>query len=282
MSRVGLSACLFHNMDMLETDIPMQDPSTGGAQSLRRAVSVLRTLAAAQDQGARLADIAGQCNLTRPTAHRLLQVLVEEGLAERTLRSRRYVIGREATLFGIARTSAFPIRDVADPYLRHVCEATGDSTVLTLRSGPDSICVDRRIGSYPIQVMSVSIGARLPLGVGVGGLVMLAFLPNEEAAALLRRNESRLARRRISLAEITERMHAVRGNGYAFTETGVIPGTHVVAVPVFDAAGFPVAAISVSSMASRLPGSRARQIAPMLMEQARGLGCEHARFKGHH
>jgi DNA-binding IclR family transcriptional regulator len=266
---------LFHNVDMLKAPDSSLAKTTNGAQSLRRAVAVLRALAAAQDQGARLADIAAQCNLTRPTAHRLLQALVEEGLAERTPRSMRYVIGRDATLFGMARSSPFPIREVAEPFLQRICEATGDSTVLTLRSGPDSICVDRRTGSYPIQVMSVAVGARLPLGVGVGGLVMLAFLSDEEIAQLLRKNETRLARRRLSPDELLERVRAVRERQYAFTEAGVIPGTHVLAVPVFDDRERPVAAISINAMANRLPVSRARQLVPMLVEQAAGIGRQY-------
>lgn len=262
-------------MDMLNAPDASSTKATDGAQSLRRAVAVLRALAAAQDQGARLADIAVQCNLTRPTAHRLLQVLVEEGLAERTPRSMRYVIGRDATLFGIARSSPFPIRAVAEPFLRHVCEVTGDSTVLTLRSGPDSICVDRRAGSYPIQVMSVAIGARLPLGVGVGGLVMLAFLPDVEIVQLLRKNEARLARRRLSPTELLERVRTVREHRYAFTEAGVIRGTHVLAVPVFDDNGRPVAAISVNAMANRLSANRANQLLPLLAEQAACIGLQY-------
>jgi Transcriptional regulator len=266
-------------MDM-SSDAAEAVKATQGAQSLRRAVAVLRALAAAQDRGASLADIAAQCGLTRPTAHRMLQVLVEEGLAERSPRGTRYLIGRDATLLGMARASPFPIRAVAEPFLRRVCEATGDSTVLTLRSGPDSICVDRRTGSYPIQVMAVAVGARLPLGVGVGGLTILAFLPDAEIAQLLQRNEGRLARYRLTAAALLERVREVRERRYAFTETGVIPGTHVLAVPVFGQDERPVAALSINAMAQRLPRRRAQQLVPLLMEQAAGIAREHAQLAG--
>jgi DNA-binding IclR family transcriptional regulator len=245
---------------------------TEGAQTLRRAVAVLRALAGAQERGATLSEVAEQCGLTRPTAHRLLQVLAEEGLAARRRDSTRYVIGADAAALGIARPSALAVRSVADPVLGRIAAASGDAVALTVRSGPDSLCVERHTGIYPIQVMTVAIGARLPLGVGVGGLAILAFLPEREIDNLLKKNAARLARRRITAQQLRERLGAVRRDGYAFTESGVVPGTHVLGVPVFGSGGEPLAAISISSIAARLPAARARALYPMLAAEAQRLG----------
>jgi DNA-binding IclR family transcriptional regulator len=253
--------------------------NTEGAQSVRRAVAVLRALAAGQDRGARAIEVAAQCGLTRATAHRMLQVLVEEGLAERTPAPPRYVIGREASLLGIARSSPLPIRAAAAPFLESVCRETGDSTVLSLRSGTDSICIDRLTGSYPIQVIGVSIGARLPLGVGVGGVVLLAFLPRAEREGLIARIAPRLARHRMTAALLRERIRAAAERGYAFTDAGVIPGTHVLAVPVLSPQGRPLAALSINAMANRLPAARASRLAPFLRQQADGMGLRWSELK---
>ncbi|VTU46603.1 Acetate operon repressor (plasmid) [Variovorax sp. SRS16] len=247
--------------------------NTEGAQSVRRAVAVLRALAAGQDRGARASEVALQCGLTRATAHRMLQVLVEEGLAERTPSPPRYVIGREASLLGIARSSPLPIRTAAAPFLEKVCRETGDSTVLTLRSGTDSICIERLTGSYPIQVIGVSIGARLPLGVGVGGVVLLAFLPRGEREELIARIAPRLARHRTTVTVLRERIRRAREQGHAFTDAGVIPGTHVLAVPVLSPEGRPLAALSINAMANRLPAARAKRLVPLLRQQADGIGA---------
>lgn len=233
---------------------------------------MLRVLAASQDRGTSSSEVATQCGLTRATAHRMLQVLVEEGLAERTSSPPRYVIGREASLLGIARSSPLPVREAAAPFLREVCRQTGDSTVLTLRSGPDSICVERLTGTYPIQVIGVSVGARLPLGVGVGGLVMLAFLGSQEQEEVLARIEHRLARHRLTVEALRLRIRAARKVGYAFTEAGVIPGTNVLAVPVLSSERRPVAALSINAMAARLPFARAARLVPWLKQQAHAIG----------
>jgi DNA-binding IclR family transcriptional regulator len=239
-----------------------------GAQSIRRAITVLRILAAAQESGVRASQVAVECQLNRSTVHRILAVLVQEGLAEQHPRTRRYTVGREVTLLGLARSSMFPIRATAERFLRNISERCGDSVFLTIRAGLDSICVDRRTGSYPIQVLSVAIGARRPLGVGVGGLVLLASLPDKEVSTILRENAKRLAIHRLPRERLVERVERARAMGYAYTDAGVAPGTRAVAVGVRDAKGRCVAAISISTVSARLSAARARDLVMLMREQS--------------
>src|SRR6218665_892040 len=159
-----------------------KDAATAGAQSVRRALAVLRVLATGQERGVRLTDVAAHTGLNRPTVHRILRVLVEESAVEQDLATRRYLIGGEVSLLGLARSARFPIRAIAEPHLRHLSESLGGTTLLTIRNGVDSVCIDRRPGSFSVKVLSIEIGARRPLGVGVSGLVLLASLQPEEAA----------------------------------------------------------------------------------------------------
>ncbi|MEO8754827.1 MAG: IclR family transcriptional regulator [Casimicrobiaceae bacterium] len=239
-----------------------------GAQSIRRVVSILRILASGQESGVRVADIVLQTQLKRSTIHRMLRVLVDEGLAEQDADTRRYGLGREATLLGLARRGMFPIRGIADPFLRALAKDLGDSVFLTVRSGADSICVDRKTGTYPIQVLSVEIGARRPLGVGVGGVVLLGCLPSDETAAIVAQNARRLEAYGLTAARVTERVERMRERGYAYTEAGVVPGTRAVSVPVRGPNGAALAAISVSTVTARLPLARARLIVGRMREQA--------------
>lgn len=239
-----------------------------GAQSIRRALTILRLLAVGQEHGVRLTDIVEESDLNRPTVHRILRVLTEEGAVEQDADSRRYMIGQEVSLLGLARNARFPIRAIADPYLRHICEQAGDTVFLTLRNGFDSICVDRKTGSYPVKVLSIEVGARRPLGVGVGGLALLAFLAEGEAAAIIKGNEQRLARHKLAPAKLIERVRLTRARGYAYTEVGVVPGTRAIAVPVLDQAHEPVAAISIAATTERLPAARVATLVDLMKEQA--------------
>ena len=246
----------------------MKAGRTQGAQSVRRAVAVLRILARGQERGVRLADIVDESGLTRPTAHRLLRVLLEEGAVEQDSGSRRYMIGAEVSLLGLARTARFPVRAVADPYLRHLADAVGDTVFLTIRNGFDSICIDRKTGDYPIKVLALEVGARRPLGVGVGGVVLLAGLEPAEASDVIRANVQRLEAYDLTGPRLTDQVRAARARGYAHTETGLVKGSRAVAVPVTAPDGTTIAAISVAAVADRITAARLPGLVAAMREQA--------------
>jgi DNA-binding IclR family transcriptional regulator len=243
-----------------------------GTQSIRRALAVLRIVAAGQERGVRLVDVVRDAGLNRPTAHRILRVLVEEGAAEQDDASRRYRIGREVSLLGLARMAPFPIRSIAGPCLRHLSESLGDTAFLTIVNGDDSVCIDRQPGSFPVKVLSIEIGARRPLGVGVSGLVLLAAMPRREAAQVVERNDARLRGLGVDPSTLLERADAVRRQGHAYAPVGLVPGSRALAVPVRDAAGATVAGLAIATITPRLPASRVPEVVRAMTGQALLIG----------
>jgi len=136
-------------MSEADVDAPR---SRDGAQSIRRALAVLRIVAAGQELGVRLTDVVRGSGLNTPTVHRILRVLVDEGACEQDAATRRYLIGSEVSLLGLARSARFPLRALAEPQLRYLSETLGDTTFLTIRNGDDSVCLDRWTGSFPVIV----------------------------------------------------------------------------------------------------------------------------------
>ena len=246
----------------------MKPQRTEGAQSVRRAVAILRILARGQERGARLTDIVEESGLNRPTVHRILRVLVEEGAVEQDGDSRRYLVGQEVSLLGLARGARFPVRAVADPYLRHLADEVGDTIFLSIRSGFDSICIDRKTGAYPVKVLSLEVGARRPLGVGVSGVAILGCLAPEEAHAIVAANAQRLERHDLAAAKLLERVRLARSKGHAYSEAGLVKGTRAVAIAIRDPSGAPFAAVSVAPIANRLSNPRLGEVIASIREQA--------------
>jgi IclR helix-turn-helix domain len=137
-----------------------QPQEVDGTQSIHRALHVLRLLAGSAASGMRLVDIANGARLHHSTTHRILRALEHEGIVERLTNSRRYTIGSEVVWLGLGASSRFPIATAAARALDRLSEQVGDAVFLSVHSGNDSICADRRIGSYPIQVLSIAIGSR--------------------------------------------------------------------------------------------------------------------------
>ncbi len=141
-------------------DLSEKSKASDGVQSIRRALAILRILAAGQEHGVRLVDVVTSTGLSQPTAHRILRVLIAEGAAEQNPETRRYVIGNEVSLLGLARVARFPLRAAAEPYLQYLSETLGDTIFLTIANGDDSVCIGRWPGSYPVKVLSIDVGAR--------------------------------------------------------------------------------------------------------------------------
>lgn len=246
-------------------DRPQRVP--GGSQSIRRALGVLRILATAREIGLGLGEIARQADLTRPTTHRILSTLVAEGIVEQKARTRRYAVGEQVPLLALARPAASPLLTAALPHLVTVVDALGDTGFLTLRTGLDTVCLARRVGSYPIQVLALDVGDRRPLGVSSAGFAILARLAPQEARSLVMRNRHRFLSYRVSVDEALQSIVQARKAGYALRDRGLVPGTRAVSLTI-NAGGETVAALTIAAIARRLPHARVAAVVERLRAHA--------------
>lgn len=249
-------------------DIPEPRP---GAQAIRRALSVLRILAAGREEGVRLSEVVQSTALTRPTVHRIVHVLVEEGIVERSDKSGRYVIGRQVSELALARQSRSPLLVAAEPHLAKVSAQLGDTLFLTVRTGLDTLCVARRIGSYPIQVLSIEVGARRPLGVSSAGVAILAALPAPDARKIVAANQVRFKSYRTGMPAVLRQIQAARRRGYELRDIGLVPGTKSVSAWIRGPDGAPAAAITISAVRHRLNPQREAEVAEALLDAAHAV-----------
>src|SRR5690606_15345907 len=92
---------------MVDTGLP-GDASTPGAQTVERAVALLRLVAAHGPLGARLLDLAAESGIQRPTVHRLLRQLQKDRLLTQDALTKRYHLGVLLYELGLAAPS--PVR----------------------------------------------------------------------------------------------------------------------------------------------------------------------------
>lgn len=239
-----------------------------GAQAIRRALSVLRVLAAGGENGLPLKEVLQATRLSRPTVHRIVHVLVEEGLVERHQRSGRYAIGTQVPELALARPSRSPLLAAADEIMQRTSELIGDTLFLTVRTGNDTLCVDRRIGSYPIQVLSIAVGARRPLGVSSAGVAIMAALPAAEARRIAAANEPRFASYRTDRQTVLSQIADARRRGYGVREVGLVKGTKSISTWIKTPSGYPAAALTISAVRTRLGPRREQEVVEALTESA--------------
>ncbi len=243
--------------------------SIAGTQTVSRAIRALRLVAKRQGRGVRLADIAAALALPRPTVHRLLATLVDEGLLAREHGSRRYVLGSFALEIGLVSARALTMHRSCHPMLQQLAERTGDTSFLFIRSANDSVCVERVQGTHPIQTPSVPLGARHPLGITVGGLALLAALSDDDADEVVADNEPWLrAYGNMSGNELLRLRRQAIKTGYALIGNRAVPGVTAVGLPVLGPTGAAVAAVAVASTSERMTMERVVELLPDLRKAA--------------
>jgi len=241
--------------------------------SLHRAVQILRALAAgASAGGERVSDLGKALGFTQATTHRLLQQLVEEGLVEQSATTKRYALSLDFFSLAARAGEAGGLRERCRPALLRLGASLGDSIFLLVRAGFDAMCLDRWEGPFPIRSFTGDIGGRVPLGVGQGSLAILAHLPEAERDEVMRYNVPRI-RHLGAIDEVFLRTEVakVRTQGFANTNSGLIEGMAGVAVPVFDANGRVVAALSIGTLTARLEGERLPVVVDLLQREASAL-----------
>lgn len=242
-----------------------------GTQSIERALLLLREIAAHNRSGSRLLDLATRTGLQRPTVHRMLKCLAAENMVQQDPETHRYFLGPMVFELGLTAAPRFNLREICHPALERIAEATGDTVFLTQRSGLDAVCLDRREGTFPIKTFTLEIGMRRPLGVGTGSLAILAALPEDEIQRVVEANAARLPEYGLNAGALLALVKRAQKLGYAMREAPGLAGVRSVGQALRNQGGIAFAALSVSTISSRMNEKRAAEVAQLLKHEVRAI-----------
>ena len=151
--------------------------------------------------------------------------------------------------------------------MQALAEATEDTVYLVIRSGFDAVCMHRIEGSFPIRTLVLEVGSRRPLGVGAGGLAILAAIGQQEQEDVIERVAPQLgAFGHLTAESASEACAAARARGAAVIEGTINLGVVAVGHSFRDAMGQAVGALSVAALSQRMTNPRIQTIAQQLRE----------------
>jgi DNA-binding IclR family transcriptional regulator len=253
----------FHRLDAMET--------ASGAQSIGRALSLLRLLGANARAGASLSELVASAGLAKPTCRRILLALMEAGLVEQEVPSRRYFLGPEVYVLGTIAAERYGIDRHALDCVARLAQKTGDAAFLQVRRGNFVVCLTREDGNYPIRSHVLAAGDRHPLGGGAGPLAVLAALGDDEVEAALLANERYFDAKYPALSAplLRDLVQETRLKGYSMNRGLLFPGSWGMAMAIRGASGRVEACLSLAAIENRMQPDREGQLAAWLGAEVR-------------
>jgi IclR family pca regulon transcriptional regulator len=241
--------------------------------SLARGLHVIRAFAGV-DRRLTIADVSRATGLTRAVVRRCLYTLRELGYAATD--GRTYFLQPRILNLGYAYLSTAAVPIAAQPVLEEMSELLGEaSSVAVLDDG--AVVYVARAATKRIMSVTLGVGSRLPAYCTALGRVLLAHLTEEQVAVELGKVDfvTHTKHTITSRKKLEEILVQVRTDGYALNDQELEIGLRSIAVPVRNVVGAVVAAMNVSTQASRV--SRRELIErclPTLQAAAERLGSQ--------
>lgn len=224
--------------------------STGDTvQSLVRGLAVIRAFDADHPE-LTLSDVARRAGITRAAAGRFLRTLEQLGYVRAD--GRDFSLTPRVLELGFSYLSALSIPEVVQPHLERLSHEVDESVSAAVLDGGDIVYI-ARVPTRRIMSVRITIGTRFPAFATSMGRVLLAALPEADldAALAASAHPSLTARTVTDDAALRAEIGRVRDQGWALVDGELEPGLRSVAVPVRDRRGAVVAAVNVSTSATR-------------------------------
>lgn len=251
----------------------------GGTGTLGKAMRALE-IVAREGRPMRFTDILARSDQPRGTLHRQLGNLVAEGLLDQP-DGQSYTLGLRLLELAARAWAQNDFRRIAEPHLRALHEATGETVHLGILRGAEVVYLDKVESRQAVRMHS-QIGNASPAYCTGVGKAALSVLGEAALAAALERTEFRrhtpatLADRAALLAEIA----AIRAAGIAFDREEHEPGIHCVAAPIGAPGGSFAAGLSVTAPAFRVPRAALEGWAPLVRAAAAAVTADMTRKLG--
>jgi len=244
------------------------DPRDGGVQSVDRALLIIETLAE-DDEGYRLTDLAVRTGLSPSTVHRLLTTLEKRRFVQFDRDESMWHIGAQSFAVGSAFVRRRNFATQALPYLRKLRDQTRETANLAVVDD-GAMVVLTQVESRELMRSVTKVGGRVPLvASGLGKAILSTYSEEDVFAIIQRKGMPRLTSKSIVRAgELCKSLHDIRRQGYSVDDEEALIGLRCVSAVVYDGRSEPLAAISVSGKASRVPIERLPILGKLVREVA--------------
>jgi IclR family pca regulon transcriptional regulator len=255
--------------------VRVSDEAASGefVQSLARGLSVIRAFDATHAELS-LSEVARRSGLTRAAARRFLLTLETLGYVRSD--ARVFALTPRVLELGFSYLSALSLPEIVQPHLETLSREVDESVSAAVLDDTDIVYV-ARVPTRRIMSVRITIGTRFPAYATSMGRVLLAGLPDESLTATLDASDVRdlTGRTLTDRSALAGEIQSVRERGWSIVDGELEPGLRSVAVPLRARDGRVVAALNVSTSATRDSIDRVRDAyLPSLQGAAAAIEAE--------
>ena len=254
-----------------DMDSPGRDASSAG--TVARVVKLLTCIAEAEGEVS-IKYLCQELNLPASTVHRLLGLMIENGIIERAPVRALYGPGLELLRISSLLAAKVSIVDLARPIMRSIVSAC-DQTCVLLRYIPSSrkvMAVHAEYSSNPLRYQ-IELFQPHSLLWGATGRSVLAFLPREEIEVALKEADrspatgAPLPSPKLMMSDLDE----IRERGFSMTHGQKIAGAVGLAAPLFNSESRVIGCLSITIPKATFDKDAESKIPGLLLEHAKKL-----------
>ena len=212
----------------------------GVVTSVERA---LRLMEALLDGPMGATGLSAKLGVSKATAFRLARTLEANGYVVQ-LDDTRYTLGPRCLMLAAWAFGHIDIRRELRWAIEELHEQTSETAMISVQAGNDSVCIDSIPSNQPIVSMA-AVGEVWPAHTCSAGLAMLADDEEFRDVYLAQPLEKATDKTVVDPAELRTMLKGFRESGFAVNDAYWRDGVSAVASVVHDAAGKPVAALSI-------------------------------------
>jgi len=236
-------------------------------QSLAKGFRILEAFGSRCEEPT-LSELALAAGLDPGTTYRMLNTLIDLGYVDRVPDSRRFRLTLKVLDLGFHAIAHQDLRAIVRPVLRALVNGTSEAASFGVLNGAEVLYIERVRAGVARLGVDIRLGTMVPAHLSIIGHSILAFLPDGELQRLAKfpQRQTLSAQQRIDWPDIHQSLAAIRKAGYALRASTLSEGLRILAVPVRDADGLAIGAISIAAPVahSSEAGFRALALKPAL------------------
>lgn len=242
------------------------------ARSSLRTIAVLE-LVAGSSSPLSLDQVTSLSGLPKPTAYRLLSMLVREEFLSREAIGKRYEVGRRLVALAFQAQLHAPGHAEREAILASLVDEIGETCNLTILDGNEVVYLSRVETPSPIR-LHMEIGSRVPLHCTASGKLFLAHLTPARMQRLIGSEPfTKFTDTTITnLVQLERELERIRDRGFSTENSEYFEGSVCLAVPVHHARARVCAAVAVHGPTPRLSIEKGMQFLPSLRNAAQEIG----------